>query len=128
MLPKITPFSTGSDAFYPGDYLSLQCSVVHGDLPLKLYWTINDRTVASNNEVLISQMGSRSSVLTIESIRDHHASSNISCIGKNTAGVANYTVTLVVNGSELVIHSRFCRFGFHFARFLVVVPYELIFL
>lgn len=118
VLPKITPFSTGSDALYPGDYLSLQCSVMHGDLPLSISWKFNDRIIESNNEVGISKSGSRSSVLTIESIRDHHAG-NITCVGKNTAGVANYTVALVVNGSNLSppIFCFVCLFySFHFFK------------
>lgn len=73
---------------------------MHGDLPISMFWKLNDHIVESNNEVLISKMGSRSSVLTIESIRDYHAG-NITCVGKNTAGVTNYTVALVVNGSNL---------------------------
>lgn len=100
VLPKITPFSPGSDAFFPGDYFSVQCSIIHGDLPIKIYWKFNDHIVESNNELLISNMGSRSSVLTIESIRDYHAG-NYSCFGKNAAGMANHSVALVVNGSKL---------------------------
>lgn len=87
---------------------------MHGDLPLSIFWKINDRIVENNNEVRISQLGSRSSVLTIESIRDNHAG-NITCVGKNTAGVANYTVTLVVNGSKLspiYFSFRLCLFLF----------------
>lgn len=102
VLPKITPFSPGSDAFFPGDYFSVQCSIMHGDAPLKIYWKFNDHIIESNNELLISNMGSRSSVLTIESIRDYHAG-NYSCFGKNVAGMANHTVALVVNGSKLIL-------------------------
>lgn len=45
-------------------------------------------------------MGSKSSVLTIETIRDYHAGV-YSCFGKNAAGIANHSVALVVNGSKL---------------------------
>lgn len=99
VLPKITPFTPGSDAFYPGDYFSVQCSIMHGDLPISIFWKFNDRIIEGNNELLISKMGSRSSVLTIETIRDYHAG-NYSCIGRNAAGMANHTVALVVNGSK----------------------------
>lgn len=99
VLPKITPFSPGSDAFFPGDYFSLQCSIIHGDLPISISWNFNDRFIDGNNEIMISKMGSRSSVLTIESIRDYHAG-NYSCFGKNAAGMANHSVALIVNGSK----------------------------
>lgn len=34
VLPKIAPFNAGADAFYPGDYCTLQCSIIHGDRSL----------------------------------------------------------------------------------------------
>lgn len=72
---------------------------MHGDLPISIYWKFNEHIIESTNELQIAKMGSRSSVLTIESIRDYHAG-NYSCFGKNTAGIANHTVALVVNGSK----------------------------
>lgn len=99
VLPKITPFSPGSDAFFPGDYFSLQCSIIHGDLPISIFWKFNDHIIEGNNELQISKMGSRSSVLTIESIRDYHAG-NYSCFGKNAAGIANHSVALMIDGSK----------------------------
>lgn len=47
--------------------------------------------------IQISKMGSRSSVLTIDSVQGQHAG-NYTCYGKNAAGVSNYTTTLIVNG------------------------------
>lgn len=102
VLPKITPFSTGSDAFFPGDYFSLQCSIMHGDPPISVYWKFNDQIIESNNEIKITKISTRSSVLTIESIRDYHAG-NYSCWGSNIGGVANYSVALVVNGSKEIL-------------------------
>lgn len=99
VLPKITPFSPGSEAYFPGDYFSLQCSIVHGDLP-SIYWKFNDRIIEGDNELRISKTGSKSSVLTIESIRDYHAG-NYTCFGRNAAGIANHSVALVVNGSKI---------------------------
>lgn len=99
VLPKIAPFSPGSDAFFPGDYFSLQCSIIHGDLPISIYWQHNNHTISTNAEIMISKMGSRSSVLTIESIRDYHAG-NYSCFGRNEAGTSNHSVEVIVNGSN----------------------------
>lgn len=101
-MPKITPFSAGSDAFYPGDYFSLQCSIIHGDLPISIFWKLNDRLADSNDEIAIAKMGSRSSVLTIESIRGHHAG-NYSCYGQNAAGTTSHSVALAVNGSTIFV-------------------------
>lgn len=59
---------------------------------------------------------SRSSVLTIESIRDYHAGP-YTCFGKNAAGVANYSVALVVNGSNDIHSKQFVCFYFTFLLF-----------
>lgn len=87
------------DAFSPGDYFSLQCQIILGDLPISIYWKFNDQIIESNNEIIITKMGARSSVLTIESVRDDHAG-NYTCFGKNFAGVSNHSVQMIVNGSH----------------------------
>lgn len=67
-----------------------------------IYWYYNNiRLNDSNSEnmgIIISKMGSRSSVLTIESVQGSHAG-NYTCYGKNAAGISNYFAQLVVNGS-----------------------------
>lgn len=114
VLPKISPFTSGSDAFFPGDYFSLQCSIIHGDLPISIYWKFNDHIIESNNDVTITKSGSRSSVLTIESIKDYSAG-DYNCFGKNAAGVANYSVALIVNGSNIKICFRLTVYIFCFS-------------
>lgn len=119
MLPKIAPFFLGSDALFPGDFFTLQCSITHGDLPISIYWTFNgiplnqktSNIVGSrdnNNDVIISNMGSRSSVLTIDSVKGQHAG-KYSCYGKNAAGVSDHSVLLIVNG-----YCYYCFILFHF--------------
>lgn len=108
VLPKIAPFFLGTDALFPGDFFTLQCSITHGDLPISIYWTFNgmplyqkssniDVNRNSNNDVIIANMGSRSSVLTIDSVRGQH-SGNYTCYGKNAAGLSEHSVLLIVNG------------------------------
>lgn len=103
-MPKIAPFTSGAEAFYPGDYCTLQCTIINGDHPLLVYWYFNQQklneTQAQQMGIQISKMGSRSSVLTIESVQGQHAG-NYTCFGKNAAGVTNYTATLVVNGIQI---------------------------
>lgn len=97
--PKIAPFAVGSDALFPGDYFTIQCSIVHGDVPLTIYWTFNGQPIESNGagDVVVAAMGARSSVLTIESVRGQHAGA-YTCRGRNAAGEARHSVELVVNG------------------------------
>lgn len=100
VLPKIAPFAVGSDALFPGDYFTIQCSIVHGDMPLSIYWTFNRHPIdalPTGGELMVAAMGTRSSVLTIESVRGQHAG-NYTCYGKNAAGVSKHSVQLVVNG------------------------------
>lgn len=108
VLPKIAPFFLGSDALFPGDFFTLQCSITHGDLPISIYWTFNGILLNQktsniggnrdkNNDVIISNMGSRSSVLTIDSVKGRHAG-NYTCYGKNAAGLSDHSVLLIVNG------------------------------
>lgn len=105
VLPKIAPFAVGSDALFPGDYFTIQCSIVHGDMPLSIYWTFNGQPVeaGAGGEVMVAAMGTRSSVLTIESVRGQHAG-HYTCFGTNAAGVSKHSVQLVVNGYCIFVY------------------------
>lgn len=87
----------GTEALYPGDYFTLQCSIIHGDLPISIYWTFNGAQLIPTADIVLSNMGSRSSVLTIESVRGNNAG-NYTCFGTNAAGQSEHSVNLVVNG------------------------------
>lgn len=68
-----------------------------GDLPLKIYWVLNDKEINSNDGITVDKSGKRISVLSIDSIRDTHKG-NFTCIALNTAGRAEHTALLFVNG------------------------------
>lgn len=97
MPPKIAPFTVGADALFPGDYFTIQCSIVHGDMPLTIQWSFDGAAIETGGEVIVARMGQRSSVLTIESVRGSHAG-NYTCQGQNEAGSAQHSVQLIVNG------------------------------
>lgn len=67
-----------------------------------MYWYFNQDPLNANSAKLkgisISKMDSRSTVLTIESVKSTHAG-NYTCVGKNSAGVTNHTAKLTINGS-----------------------------
>ncbi|XP_037917664.1 Down syndrome cell adhesion molecule-like protein Dscam2 isoform X4 [Hermetia illucens] len=94
--PRIVPFSFEEGPAQIGQYLTLQCSVPEGDLPLKIQWTQNDREINSDDSIGIktADIGRRSSVLTIDSVQRDHAG-NYSCHAGNRAGVRTYTTQLV---------------------------------
>jgi len=100
-LPQITPFATGSQPTHLGQYITYQCTLTEGDLPLNIRWTFNNQPLFNDDDqdILIAKMGRRSSVLTIESVADRHAG-NYSCHGENAAGRATYSTQLRVIGPD----------------------------
>ncbi|XP_039227466.1 Down syndrome cell adhesion molecule-like protein Dscam2 isoform X2 [Drosophila yakuba] len=97
VLPQITPFATGSQPTHLGQYITYQCTLTEGDLPLNIRWTFNNQPLFNDDDqdIIIAKMGRRSSVLTIESVADRHAG-NYSCHGENAAGRATYSTQLRV--------------------------------
>lgn len=99
VLPQITPFATGSQPTHLGQYITYQCTLTEGDLPLNIRWTFNNQPLFNDEDqdILIAKMGRRSSVLTIESVAARHAG-NYTCHGENAAGRASYSTQLRVIG------------------------------
>lgn len=78
--------------------MSTQCSIAHGDFPIKIEWFLNDKPIAHyDNEILIATLGKRVSALTIESVDAKHVG-NYSCMASNKAGTVNFTAQLIING------------------------------
>lgn len=97
VLPRIIPFAFEKGPAQTGQYLTLQCSVPDGDLPLLIQWTLNDQQVSENLGITTIKAGKRSSLLTIDSVDDHHAG-NFTCHAKNRAGKQTFTTELSVYG------------------------------
>lgn len=97
VVPKISPFSFGDGPTSRGQYITVQCTVTEGDLPLNIYWRINGKPIINSLDVEVSKMGKRSSVLTIESVNGHHAG-NYSCEADNFGGSTSFSTELKVIG------------------------------
>ncbi|XP_035788145.1 Down syndrome cell adhesion molecule-like protein Dscam2 isoform X5 [Anopheles albimanus] len=97
VLPKIFPFSFGEEPAYIDSFVTVQCAVTIGDLPIEIEWLHGGELISKANDygLLIVHSGRRVSTLTIEAIRDHHAG-NYSCRARNKAGT-------VEQGSELIV-------------------------
>lgn len=82
-----------------GQYITYQCTVTEGDLPINILWTLNNHpiVVSDDDEIIISKLGKRSSVLTIENVSDKHAG-KYTCQGENKAGKSSYSTELKVIG------------------------------
>ncbi|KAL3270307.1 hypothetical protein HHI36_009358, partial [Cryptolaemus montrouzieri] len=100
VMPQIILTDFGEDSISSGELASLTCSVHKGDLPIKMEWRHNNKTIGINDGILVSMVGKKVSTLTIESVQDKHAGT-FTCLAENKAGAAEYSVYLHVNGSTL---------------------------
>lgn len=95
--PQILPLDFGEESFNFGDPVSLKCSLHKGDLPVNLSWLHNNVSIGYNDGIIISKVGTRTSVVTIDAVIDEHRGV-YTCIAENKAGVARAYAQLNVNG------------------------------
>lgn len=69
---------------------------------MQLTWSFHgsEKAAGEKQGVSIMKLGSKSSVLIIESLQAHH-SGNYSCRATNAAGTDEHTTSIVVNGTTL---------------------------
>jgi hypothetical protein len=96
--PRILPFSFGQDVVNQGQLGQLMCTVVDGDEPLKISWSLHGKDLSSGPDLMTSQLGSRTSILMISSVTYRH-SGQYTCTASNIAGSASHSAELKVNGT-----------------------------
>lgn len=74
------------------------CFVTKGDLPIKIFWTLNNRSINDMDGISVMNTNKRASQLTIESVEAHHRG-EYKCIAENKAGVSEFATFLNVNGT-----------------------------
>ena len=117
VVPQVTPFDFGEEILNAGDTVSLTCTVGKGDLPLKIHWELNDKTLNSGNGILINRNGKRVSILILDNVQHEHIG-NYTCIAENEAGRSSHSAVLNVNGTH---HKHFQTFiSFHSHDLLIV--------
>lgn len=95
--PEILPISFGKDVVNEGDFGQLVCTVIRGDEPLSFTWSLQGAVVSSEPGLITSQLGSRTSILMINSVGHRH-SGMYTCNVSNLAGTLASTAELKVNG------------------------------
>ena len=96
--PEMLPLNFGKEITNEGDFAQLTCIIVSGDEPLSLSWSFHGRDVsAADLGVKIMNVGSRTSLLIIESVGHRHSGA-YTCKAQNLAGSSSQTADLKVNG------------------------------
>ena len=95
--PLIHPFDFGDEAINSGDVIIATCAVIKGDLPIKIYWTLNNQPIDTFDGIITMNTNKRASQLTIEAVRAHH-SGEYKCIAENGFGKTEFKTYLNVNG------------------------------
>lgn len=88
-----------------GDSATVQCSITSGDLPVLFSWMLNGVPVKEEDGITLSNIGKKTSVLSIDSLSEIHAG-NYTCLASNKAGIVSYTTELVVKGTNFLIVTR----------------------
>ena len=66
--PVIIPLTLGSDVLNEGQFVQILCTVTQGDEPLSLKWSLQGDSVSSEPELKTASLGTRTSMLTIQSV------------------------------------------------------------
>lgn len=92
------PFSFGDVAVNQGEPRQIICSVIKGDEPLKISWSLQGEDLGPGPDLTTTQLGTRTSLLMISAINYRH-SGTYTCNVVNPAGSTSYSTTLKVNGN-----------------------------
>ncbi|XP_024939106.1 Down syndrome cell adhesion molecule-like protein Dscam2 isoform X43 [Cephus cinctus] len=96
--PQIAPFTIGEEPANWGEQVSAICSILKGDYPIEIQWTLNGEPITRQNqpEITVTKTGKKISVLSIDSVAAHHAG-EFTCVASNLVGSASHSATLSVN-------------------------------
>ena len=93
------PLTFGADILDEGQFAQVVCTVGKGDEPLTISWSLQGEIVSSEPSLTTNQLGSRTSMLTIQSVGYRH-SGKYTCTAINRAGTFSRSVDLRVNGNK----------------------------
>lgn len=108
VLPQIVPFSFGDEQINLDDSVMASCSIIKGDLPLRVYWQFfeTDETLSynltTNDGVVVTKPSPKISILAIDAVKARHRG-NYTCFAQNKAGVTQFSAYLAMNGSTMTL-------------------------
>ena len=92
------PLTFGTEVLDEGQFGQVICIVTKGDEPLTITWALHGEIVSSDPGLTTTSLGTRSSMLTIQSVGYRH-SGTYTCTATNKAGSTSQAVELQVNGN-----------------------------
>ena len=102
------PFSFGDNEVNLDDSLTATCSIIKGDLPLKVWWRFTESDEAlsynltTNDGVVVTKPSQKISILAIDAVKARHRG-NYTCFASNKGGSSRHSTYLAVNGSSINI-------------------------
>ena len=107
-MPQIVPFNFGDEEINLDETVSATCTIVKGDLPINIWWTLADSyesiaeyNISTNDGIVIAKAGNKLSLLNIESVKRRHRG-NYTCYAQNKAGITQHSAFLSINGDSHV--------------------------
>ncbi|XP_076544970.1 Down syndrome cell adhesion molecule 1 isoform X40 [Osmia lignaria lignaria] len=96
--PQIAPFSIGEEPANWGEQVSAICSVLKGDSPIEIQWSLKGEAItrATHPDISVTKNGKKISVLSIDSVTARHAG-EYTCVASNLVGSVSRSAVLAVN-------------------------------
>ena len=98
------PFSFGEDEVNLDESVMASCSIIKGDLPLKIWWQFTESdelmsyNLSTSDGVVITKPSQKISILAIDAVKARHRG-NYTCFAQNKGGTTQFSSYLAVNGS-----------------------------
>jgi len=95
--------SFGDEEINLDETVSASCTIVKGDLPLQIWWSVFDndlgfeRNLTTNDGVMITRNSQKISFLAIDAVKARHRG-NYTCHASNKAGNSQHSAYLAING------------------------------
>ena len=96
--PDVSPLIFNAEEFLEGDFAQANCVLRKGHKPIVITWLFNGVPLKNSEQIQITKMGSRSSILMIDPVQGHNQG-NYSCVASNAAGTMEVHTVLRVNGT-----------------------------
>ncbi|KAL2740305.1 Down syndrome cell adhesion molecule-like protein Dscam2 [Vespula squamosa] len=102
--PQLLPIAFNTEVANWGDFVSVPCSILKGDMPMDISWSFNGVPIDTSKDtaITISKISNHLSTLSIDSVSARHAG-EYACSASNLAGAVSRSATLTVNVAPQII-------------------------